>query len=155
MFSDPLVAVMTMLLLFFAGVLLVFLFLTRAVSSLKEDFRDAMRKQQMFLSDVEQQLVQLQFGLRALQEDGGAAAAAGGQKPLEDVSFLRQEDPLLSMLEAGARRGAASPGIEDDQLLPPPQKARPIAEDYDPAHDPKLFEDSFFSEPETRLKRGG
>jgi hypothetical protein len=157
MFSDPLVAVMAVLMLFFAGMVVMVLFLARTITSLREDFHESMRKQQMYLSDVEQQLMQISFALRTLQEGGDAGKAPPVQKPLGETHLLRQEDPLFSMLEATARKKAASPGFED-QLLPPPPKGRPLMEEYDPANDPNLFDDAFLSlsdKKTARLKRGG
>jgi hypothetical protein len=157
MFSDPLVAVMAVLMLFFVGMVVMILFLARSIAALREDFHDSMRKQHMYLSDVEQQLMQISFALRTLQEGGDAAKASPVQKPLGDTPLLRQEDPLLSMLEATARKKAASPGFED-QLLPPSSKGRPLMEEYGPANDPNLFDDAFLSFPgkkADRLKRGG
>ena len=159
MFSDPLIAVMTMLILFFAGMVLMFLHLLRVLGVQREEFREGMRKQQMFLSDVEQQLQQLGFSLRTGQENGdpGRVPGAAPPRPAGDIPLLRQEDPLLSMLEGSARMHAA-PAAFDDHLLPPPPVSRPAVEEYDPATDPNLFEDAFLSGPDMRsdrLKRGG
>jgi len=157
MFSDPLVAVMTMLMLFFAGVAILFFSLARTLAALREDIHDSMRKQHMYLSDMEQQLMQISFALRALQEGGSAGKALQVQKNPGENPILRQEDPLLSMLEATVRKNAATPGFED-QLLPPSSKDRPNAEAYDPARDPRLFDDDFLTisgNRTDRLKRGG
>jgi len=159
MFSDPLIAVMTMLILFFAGMVLMFLHLLRVLGVQREEFREGMRKQQMFLSDVEQQLQQLGFSLRTGQESGDSSRVPGAAPPRPggDIPLLRQDDPLLSMLEGSARKHAA-PTAFDDHLLPPPPVSRPVAEAYDPATDPNLFEDAFLSGPDMRsdrLKRGG
>ena len=176
MFSDPLVAVMTMLILFFAGMVVMVLFLARTIASLREDVQESMRKQQMYLSDMEQQLLQINFTLRPPQGGGDAGKASAAQKPPGDIPLLRQEDPLLSMLEATARKKTASPEFEDqllpppskrknaaslefdDQLLPPPPKGWPQTGEYDPANDPNLFDEAFLSPPgkrADRLKRGG
>lgn len=177
MFSDPMVAVMTMLLLFFAGMVLMFVFFTRSLASLREELRESLRKQQMFLTDVEQQFMQISFSLRTLHEGGSAgkttqASSSSVSSPASlrtpgDIPLLRQEDPLLSMLEATARKNAAAPGF-DDQLLPPSPKSKPqmsnqaanarLANDYDPLNDPHLFEDAFLAGPGSRTdrpKRGG
>ena len=161
MFSDPLVAVMAMLILFFVGVAILFFSLARTLAALREDIRESMRKQHMYLSDMEQQLMQINFSLRTLQEGGGAAQASHGQKHPGENPLLRQEDPLLSMLEATARKNAAAPGFED-QLLPHSSpsapKARAGAETYAPANDPRLFADDFLTisgQRTDRLKRGG
>lgn len=147
MFSDPLVAVMTVLLLFFAGSVLMFLFLTRTLSAMREDFHETMRKQQIFLVDLEQQLMQISFSVRSLQ--GGEKAATAGSslsKNFGELPLLRQEDPLLSMLEANAKKNSTPPGF-DDQLLPPIQNNSPFKGAYDPAEDAHLFEDAFLPGP--------
>jgi len=158
MFSDPLVAVMTMLMLFFVGVAILFFSLVRMLAALREDIHESMRKQHMYLSDMEQQLMQISFALRALQDGSDASKASHGQKHPGENPILRQEDPLLSMLEATARKNAATPGFEDQLLPPPPPKGRPNMGDYDPAKDPRLFDDDFLSisgKNTDRLKRGG
>jgi len=157
MFSDPLVAAMTMLMLFFIGMVIMFLSLARTIASLQEEFRESMRKQQMYLSDVEQQLMQISFTLRTLQEGVDVVKTLPGKKPLGENPILRQDDPLLSMLEATARKNVAASSFED-QLLPPPSKGRSAVEDYDPANDPNFFDDAFLAHPgkkADRLKRGG
>ncbi len=152
MFSDPLVAVMAMLLLFFAGMVLIFTFFARSLSSLREELRESMRKQQMFLSDVEQQFMRIEYSLRLLLEGGEAGKAPFVSKAADDIPLLRQEDPLLSMLENTARKGASLSGF-DDQLLAPLSKSKAMARDYDPANDPGLFEDAFLADPGARGAR--
>ena len=156
MFSDPLVAVMAMLLLFFAGMVLMFAFFTRSLTALREDLRESMRKQQMFLSDVEQQFMRIEYRLRVLPEGGDAGKSPSALQKPDDISLLRQEDPLLSMLENTARKAASAPGF-DDQLLSVPSRKNAPARDYDPANDPGLFEDAFLAAPGARggrSKRG-
>lgn len=158
MFSDPFVAVMAMLILCFFGILVMFVFVIRSLSSQAEEMRESFRKQQMFLADLESQFMEMSFTLRRLQEGAapqeGNAGPGGGELPI-----LRQDDELLSMLEAAAKKTQPGPGY-DDHLLPPPAVARPLAEEYDPLTDPHLFEDSLLAPPrrpgvEARTKRGG
>ena len=156
MFSDPLLAIMTMLMLFFIGTMVLFFSLARTIASLREEFFESMRKQHMYLSDMEQHLMQIRFALNRLQDSADAGKASLGNKPLGENASLRQEDSLLSMLEATARKNTAAPGFED-QLLPPSSKGRPVAEKYDPANDPNFFDEAFASFPgkrADRLKRG-
>lgn len=160
MFSDPMVAVMTMLLLFFIGMVLMFLFMVRILSSHKEDFRESLRKQQILLADMERQLREIGFSLRGPQEGGDAVKNAAGMRSSADSHLLSQDENLLSRLEAVRKKKSAEPGF-DDLLLPPKQKNRSFSEEYDPANDPNLFEDPFLSTPSSppgrrpdRLKRG-
>lgn len=147
MFSDPLVAVMAMLLLFFFGMLLVFLFIIRSLGAQRSEMREAFRKQQLMLADLERQIMELNFSQRKLPEEqssqhSGNARASGTL----DMPLLRGDDDLMSMLENAARPKTPAPAF-DDLLLP--QAPKPQAskaqnpDEYDPAADPHLFEDSF------------
>ena len=51
----------------------------------------------------------------------------------------------MSLLEVASQK-KGDPLRFDDQLLPPSAGSRPIAEEYDPATDPHLFEDSLLPE---------
>jgi hypothetical protein len=150
MFQDPLVAVMTMLLLCFTGILAIFLFSIRSFSSHTEELHEALRKQQLSLADIERQLMDLSFALRKSPAGGADAASAdpagAARGGADGLTSMRQED-LMSLLEsASQQKKSASPRF-DDQLLPPPAGARPAAHDYDPANDPHLFEDSLLPDP--------
>lgn len=143
MFQDPLTTVMAMLLLCFMGILVMFLFFVRSLSSQAAETRESFRKQQLSLADIERQLMDLNFALRKLQ--GGDAASSEVAGTAGNLSSLRQED-LMALLETASQRKGA-PLRFDDQLLPPPVTSRPIAEEYDPANDPHLFEDSLLPDP--------
>lgn len=135
MFSNPLVAALTVQLLFFMGMVVIFVFIIRTLSSMAEEMREAFRKQQMFLSDLERQCMEMSFAVRRLQD--GEAAAQGAAPPQAG------QDDLLSMLDAAARNMAGKP--LDDQLLPPTMPG-PAIDEYDPAKDPHLFDDSAYSQ---------
>lgn len=140
MFQDPLTTVMAMLLLCFMGILVMFLFFVRSLSSQAAEMRESFRKQQLSLADIERQLMDLSFSLRKLQGGDGAPSEANAVGTAGNLTSMRQED-LMSLLETASQRKGA-PLRFDDQLLPPPVTSRPIAEEYDPAKDPHLFEDS-------------
>lgn len=164
MFSDPATAVMAMLMLCFGGMIIMFVFLIRAHAASGDELREALRKQQMLLADVERQLMEMSFVLRRLSgsEDSrtasvsrpsaprSAADTSGGRtdggvnaarKAGTGNAGIRSDQDLSSMLEAASRSGAKLDLGGD--LLPPPSVSRPLAEEYDPASDPHLFEDSF------------
>ena len=153
MFQDPLTTVMAMLLLCFMGILVMFLFFIRSLSSQAAEMRESFRKQQLSLADIERQLMDMSFTLRKLQGgEGEAAPADAASSGLTSqavqgggLTSLRQED-LMSLLENASQRKGA-PLRFDDQLLPPPSVSRPIAEEYDQTNDPHLFEDSLLPEP--------
>ncbi len=143
MFQDPLTTVMAMLLLCFMGILVMFLFFVRSLSSQAAEMRESFRKQQLSLADIERQLMDLSFALRKLQ--GGDATPSEAAGTAGNLTSMRQED-LMSLLETASQRKGA-PLRFDDHLLPPPVTSRPIAEEYDPAKDPHLFEDSLLPDP--------
>lgn len=143
---------MTMLLLCFVGILVMFLFFIRTLSSRAAETREFFRKQQLTLADIERQLMDMSFTLRKIQGgegDAGPAGAASGDSAGKTAqsggaASMRQED-LVALLENVGQREDL-PLRFDDQLLPPPPAARPVTEEYDPAKDPDLFEDSLLPE---------
>lgn len=139
MFSDPLLAAMTMLLLFFVGVLVMFLFVIRSMSSFGEEMRESFRKQQMFLADLERQFMEMSFTLRRMQGEDSSSETVGKEEPA-DIPLLRRDDELLSMLEAAARKKPEYSGF-DDQLLPPPVGVPPRTGEYEPNRERRLLED--------------
>jgi hypothetical protein len=144
MFSDPLVAVMAMLILCFSGILVMFLFVIRSLVGQRAEMREAFRKQQMFLADLERQFMEMSFVLRNIQAKEEAKDSGSGKKPSFETSLSREDDDLMSMLES-SDRPKNPPPTYNDLLLPPSPKARATIDDYDPATDPHLFEDSFSS----------
>jgi hypothetical protein len=153
MFQDPLTAVMAMLLLCFMGILVMFLFVVRWLSSRNDELRETFRKQQLSLADIERQLMDMSFALRKLQSGDSDAAASNaamngsddtGEPRSSDLTSMTQAD-LMSLLENAGRQKGATLRF-DDQLLPPPVSAHTATEDYDPVNDPHLFEDSLLPE---------
>ena len=141
MFQDPLTAVMAMLLLCFMGILVMFLFLIRSLSSQAAEVREAFRKQQMSLADMERQLMDLNFALRKKQSgDPETLSGQTAQSDSGNLTSMGQAD-LMSLLEAASQKKGGALRL-DDQLIPPTATARPRTEEYDPAADPHLFEDS-------------
>jgi hypothetical protein len=66
-FDDAMVSLMVMLLLSFAGMLVMFLFVIRSQSSQTAALREWFRQHQAILAEVEQQLMNIHFTLRQLQ----------------------------------------------------------------------------------------
>lgn len=147
MFSDPMVAVMAMLILCFAGMLVMFIFTMRSLSSHAEEMRESFRKQQMFLADIEKQFMDLSFALRRVQE--GGASPDSSARPVagkaSGLPIMREDDGLMNMLEAAARNTNDTERQRENGLLPSPSVSRPLAEEYDPAKDPHLFDDGILS----------
>lgn len=132
MFSDPLTAAMTMQILCFFGMVVIFIFVMRSLSSLTEELRESFRKQQMFLSDMERQLMDLNFAVRRLQ---------GEDADSQPVAQAARSDDLLSLLENAARNASSLP-LDGSNPRTSPAASLGV-EDYDPAKDPDLFEDAY------------
>lgn len=139
MFSDPLVAVMAMLILCFSGILVMFIFLIRSLAGQRDEMRDSFRKQQMYMADLERQFLEMNFAFRKVQSGDDPAPDLGGMKnSSQDMPLLREEDALVSMLESAARPQNAAPPYPDLRL-----SSEAAGGEYDPATDPHLFEDSY------------
>lgn len=158
MFSDPNTAIMAMIMLCFAGMIVMFIFIIRSHVSHSEELREALRKQQLVMADLERQVMEMSFAIRRLSglEDSQNASVT---RP-SSVRAVKSDEDLSSMLEAAARGGRK---LElGDDLLAPPSVSRPLAEEYDPANDPHLFDDAFGSKkkrqqgiPEARVGTAG
>lgn len=155
MFSDPVTAVMAMIMLCFGGMIVMFVFIIRSGAAHSDELREAFRKQQMVLADLERQVMEMNFALRRLsgadegQASSGVRQAATGSA--SRLSAARAEDDLSSMLEAASKSGRKLD--LGDTLLTPPSVARPLSEEYDPVTDPHLFDDAFGSRT-SRRQRG-
>ncbi|MDR1685546.1 MAG: hypothetical protein LBR82_03735 [Desulfovibrio sp.] len=138
MFTDPLATTMAIQMLFFVGLVVVFFFLSRAISSQGEETREALRKQQMYLADLERQLMDMSFLLRRRQggEDTGSHAEPGRTRDALSPAGQKGGLPHTPLGTPGSR-------ASDDLLLPPPLPARTSTDNYDPEKDPFLFDDGF------------
>ncbi|MDR3175684.1 MAG: hypothetical protein LBU06_04040 [Desulfovibrio sp.] len=139
MFADSFVATMTVQVLFFVGLVVMFFSLSRSISAQREEMREAVRKQQLYLADIERQMMEINFVLRRLQGGEAEPVKAAGQGET-GIPGLKSRDELLSILEKASGAGDAETPI-GDLRLPPPAVSRPLAEEYDPSHDPHLFDD--------------
>lgn len=155
---------MAMLFLYFAGMLVMFVFVIRSLASQGDERRDAFRKQQLMLGDLERQLIDMKVMLRRLapdHEDEADAAERDSGLPL-----LKGEDPLESMLEAAlGKEGKPSqektPGEQGKRAMESQgeqtPKGRPLPslsvgiEDKSPSSDAAAEADlglpDFFAEP--------
>ncbi|MDR2668843.1 MAG: hypothetical protein LBC14_02675 [Desulfovibrio sp.] len=138
MFTDPLATAIAVQMLFFVGLVVVFFFLARAISAQGEETRDALRKQQMYLADLERQLMDMSFLLRRRQGGEDANPAAEPGRARDALSPAGQKDDLLPM--PPRKPGSRAP---DDLLMPPPSLKRVSTDTYDPEKDPYLFDDGF------------
>ncbi|MDR2800005.1 MAG: hypothetical protein LBB52_01915 [Desulfovibrio sp.] len=151
MFADSFVATMAVQVLFFIGLLVMFFSLSRSISAQREEMREALRKQQLYLADIERQMMEINFVLRRLQGVEAEPVKAAGQGDV--IPGLKSRDELLSILEKASGMGDAETSM-GDLRLPPPAVSRPLAEEYDPSHDPNLFDDSLLPQPPGRLGGG-
>ncbi|MDR1490592.1 MAG: hypothetical protein LBS65_08975 [Desulfovibrio sp.] len=150
MFADSFVATMAVQVLFFVGLLVMFFSLSRSISAQREEMREALRKQQLYLADIERQMMEINFVLRRLQGVETESAKAAGQG--DGIPGLKSRDELLSILEKASGMGdAETPG---GIRLPPPVISRPLAEEYDPGNDPHLFDDPLLPQPSGRRGAG-
>jgi hypothetical protein len=142
MFTDPLAMTMAMQMLFFVGLIVVFFFLARAMAAQGEETRESLRKQQMFLADLERQFMEMSFLLRQRQGSKEGDPPVDRVRTRDDLAPAGQKDGFLPMPSRKAGDRAS-----DDLLLPPPIPSRAPAENYDPEKDPFLFDDGFAPAP--------
>lgn len=143
MFSDPATAIMTMIMLCFGGVILMFVFLLRTGAARSDELRELLRRQQMALADIERQIMETSFALRRLSgtEDSRTASVTQPSRTAAGANAVRSDEDLSSMLDAAAKSGKK---LElGSNPLPPLYAAPAPGEAYDPASDPHLFEDFF------------
>ena len=81
MFHDSMVALMVMLLLCFFGMLVMFLFVIRSHSVMTATLKEGHRQQQLALSDIERQLMDISFQFRE-------GRGRGATTPPEDLASL-------------------------------------------------------------------
>ena len=81
MFHDSMVALMVMLLLCFFGMLVMFLFVIRSHSVMTATLKEGQRQQQLALSDIERQLMDISFQFRE-------GRGKGTTVPPEDLASL-------------------------------------------------------------------
>jgi hypothetical protein len=141
------VSLMVMLLLSFAGMLVMFIFVIRSQSSHTAALREWSSRQQAALADVEQQLMNIHFTLRQMQlkKSGPPENKA---KPLLPSGDLKD---LFSPLP-GEGSGKEA-GLPETRVAPPPDRGYPSAAGLDPV-DPRV--EDFLSLPKSSsAKKGG
>jgi hypothetical protein len=95
MFDDPQISLMIMLLLCFLGMLVMFLFVIRSLSSQAATLREGFNRQQSTLADMEQQLMDMNFALRRPQKEADSAI---GQVRTEQAPI---PDDLRELFDSG------------------------------------------------------
>ncbi|MDR2160711.1 MAG: hypothetical protein LBO77_00990 [Desulfovibrio sp.] len=101
MFDDALVSLMVMLLLSFAGMLIMFLFILRSQSSQSAMLREWFRQHHSALAEVEQQLMNLHFTLRQLQQKKTAPQEQRADLPPPSGDLRDLFGPLPEEKEGG------------------------------------------------------
>ena len=107
MFADSFSALMALIILNFAGMLVMFLFLLRSMDAVQRGIHDLRAQMQLRMTDCEHQIAELNFTLRKRE---------GGQLPENDPlpPLLRNDDDLREMLETSAARLQKSRGSSLD-----------------------------------------
>ena len=100
MFQDSLIAVMAMMLLCFSGMLLMFVFMVRAITALADAQKESFHRQQLYLAQLEQQCIDL----KAMLQSSMNKTPAAEQDAAHSSRLLRAQDPLESMLEETASK---------------------------------------------------
>ncbi len=115
MFSDSLMAMMFMQVLCFVGTLVMFLFIIRSLASQTAAIRDAQRKQQDALADVERQMMDMAFHLRRM-----SAGVKNTDQTADLGSLLAAVTPESAERIQGelSRQAEGEPEDEDEATLP-------------------------------------
>ncbi len=92
MFSDPFTAVMVLVVLNFAGVLALFLFILRSLEATQRAIHDARANVQLRMADMEQQVNDMAAALREL---AAAPRTAGVKDPADLGEILEKGLPNL------------------------------------------------------------
>jgi hypothetical protein len=95
MFADPVSNLMLIVLLFFAGLLVMFVFILRSLEMAAQNQNEARRQLAVSLTDIERKVAELSFALRDKGlieiEDGAAAPEKAGppvRQPPRDLTGL-------------------------------------------------------------------
>ena len=100
MFQDPSTAVITMLFLYFAGMLVMFVFIIRSLAAQGEERRESFRKQQLMLGDLERHLIDMKVMLRRLSP---GSVDDTEERPADFLlPSLKHEEQLEAIMGAGS-----------------------------------------------------
>ncbi|MDR2076268.1 MAG: hypothetical protein LBP61_04970 [Desulfovibrio sp.] len=134
MFDDALVSLMVMLLLSFAGMLVMFLFVIRSQSSQTAALREWFRQHHTALADVEQQLMDIHFLLRQLQLKKNEAPEnrTNVSPPSGDLRdlFAPLPDSGQDRKEEGSPATRIAPPPAPDYSYPSAAGLDPVGEDF-------------------------
>ena len=114
MFSDPLVALMLMVMLCFIGMLVMFLFVIRATTNHSHGLRESERRVSLALSEIERQLLDLSYALRQ-RETGGKT---GGSSSSDSIPGLETDADLGALLANISSEDVAQGPMADQHLIP-------------------------------------
>ena len=105
MFSDSFSAIMALVVMNFAGTLIMFLFMLRSLEATQKSISDLKANMQMRLVDIEQRMAELSFVMQNMASHTANSAASPGRSwvapsPRQDPGALLVEDTLQQMLES-------------------------------------------------------
>ena len=136
MFSDPLVALMVMLLLCFIGMLVMFLFVIRSLSTQNLLLREGFRRHENILADLEKQFLDMSFSLRQGTGKPAPESAEQTAAPVEDDlrSLFEHVDPTDAFGQRQSERSTGSASLFSS-TRPATADAYPSAAGLDPIED--------------------
>ncbi len=114
MFSDPLVALMLMVMLCFIGMLVMFLFVIRATTNHSQGLRESERRTSLALAEIERQLLDLSFALR----QRGASDKSNSASSSNSIPGLESDADLGTLLASISSDGAPHGPMPDQHIIP-------------------------------------
>lgn len=119
MFADPFFNLMLIVLLFFAGLLVMFIFMMRSIDSNWRNQEETRKQMALSLSDLERKLNEIGMMLRGGNPDTDApcreenANSQTAQSPLPDLSLFTAGDPQPDKQQDGNNSGLALTPLPD------------------------------------------
>ena len=128
MFQDTSTAVITMLFLYFAGMLVMFVFIIRSLASQGEERRASFRKQQLMLGDLERHLIDMKVMLRRLSPGSADDMEEGlANTLLPSLKHEEQLEAILGTVSLGKKEGEGKTRTQEKEKADTRQAVKSFA----------------------------
>ena len=128
MFQDPSTAVITMLFLYFAGMLVMFVFIIRSLASQGEERRASFRKQQLMLGDLERHLIDMKVMLRRLSPGSADDMEEGlANTLLPSLKHEEQLEAIMGTVSLGKKEGEGKTRTQEKEKADTRQAVKSFA----------------------------